>query len=214
VVSKEEAGFDPEEFVRSSLAAVAEPEMIARIRGTWNLLQLTIESHDPMVYASLDFYLGIAVRLAILSEGVVADSICMRYLLPQDVIHRDRLEPQLDARDHVAVHFRTSAGAIHCFTLGMQKFNLPEIEVAGLLDADQAAAEAFMITLCETILLGRPLREGDRVGADADPFEVRVGGFDKALWEGIPVFELLPSTRSTATDALAAWAGEAKLKPR
>src|SRR5688572_11612277 len=56
VVPKEEAGFDPDAFLRSPQAAALPQDMANRIRATWSLLQLTFESHDPMVYPALDFF--------------------------------------------------------------------------------------------------------------------------------------------------------------
>ncbi|RYG49202.1 hypothetical protein EON79_02170, partial [bacterium] len=40
IVSKEEAGFDPEEFARSEFALTLPEEALARLRGTWLLGQL------------------------------------------------------------------------------------------------------------------------------------------------------------------------------
>lgn len=208
VVSKEEAGFDPDTFAMSPLAAFASDELIARLRATWTLVQLTFESHDPMVYPALDFLQDVAYRLADTSEGVVADPICQRYVLPQDLRAVDRLDPKIDARDHVVVHERVRADGIHAYTLGLQKFALPEFEIHGLEDGDHGIVQSFLVALSQLVLLGKFANEGDQIGSKRVPFEAHVGGFDLGLWEGIQVLELLPPTTQSASEALLAWQEE------
>lgn len=208
VVSRDEAGYDPEAFAQSSMALGADPELLARIRGTWNLAQLRYESHDPMVYSALDFLLGVSARLAQLGDGVVADPISRRYMLPQGVFHPGRTDPRIDARDHVSVNFRVRKDGLHAYTLGLQKFNLPEHEILNLLDSDQRLAAAFLTGVAQKILQGDLTRSGDLFGSPSMFFQAREGGFDRALWENMPVFELLPPTAHTATEALQAWAKE------
>jgi hypothetical protein len=205
VLSKEEAGYDPNAFALSPLATNADPELIARMRGTWSLAQLTFESHDAMVYPALDFLLGVCVRLAVLSDGVIADPISFRYLLPDEVFHRDRIDARIDARDHVIVEFRQKPDGLQAFTLGMQKFALPEYEIMGLLDTDRSAATRFLLLICQSVLLGDLTQTGTRYGDPKLSFEARQGGFDRGQWEGIQVLELLPPTSYTATEALRAW---------
>jgi hypothetical protein len=205
VMSKQEANYDPEDFINSPLAVGRENELLVRIRATWTIAQLVFESHDPMVYPALDFFLGVAMRMATLSDGVVADSICMRYLLPEKVIMQDRADIKVDAREHIEVKFELRSDGLHAYTLGMQKFALPEYEILNMFEQDQANAERFLMTLCQTVLLGDLTKMGDQFGAPQALFEARDGGFDSKLWQGIPVFELLPPTTRTPGEALQAW---------
>ncbi len=205
VMSKEEALYDPDTYANSSLAIGRDPELLVRIRATWTIAQLVFESHDPMVYPALDFFLGIAVRMAQLSDGVVADSISQRYQLPEKVLMESRFDPLIDVREHIDIKFELRTDGIHAYTLGMQKFALPEYEIINLLEDDQLDAERFLLTLCQTVLLGDLTTEGDRFGAPKALFEARDGGFDKRLWEGVPVYELLPPTSMTPGEALRAW---------
>jgi len=205
VLSKEEAGYNPEDFVNSPLAIGRDPELVVRIRATWTIAQLVFESHDPGVYPALDFFLGVAVRMATLSDGVVADTISQRYLLPEKVLVKGRFDPLVDVRDHVAVKFELRPDGLHAYTLGMQKFALPEYEILNMVEDDQANAERFLLTLAQSVLLGDLTREGDRFGAPKALFEARDGGFDKNLWQGISVFELLPPTSMTPGEALNRW---------
>jgi hypothetical protein len=208
VLSKDEARYDPDTYALSALASDADPELIARLRATWTLAQFTFESHDPMVYPALDFLLGVCSRLAYLSDGLVADPISQRYMLPNEVFHPNRSDPRIDARDHVSVRFRVRPEGIHAFTLGMQKFALPEYEITGLADADSDIAARFLLVIAQTTLLGNLTQQGSLYGSAKAPFEARTGGFDRGLWEGIDVFELLPPTKFTSSEALAAWWAE------
>ena len=205
VLSRDEAGYDPEAFARSALAIGADPELMARMRGTWTLAQFRYESHDPDVFPSLDFLLGVAMRLAQLGEGVIADPISRRYRLPQQVFARDRIDPRIDARDHIAINFRPGGSDLHAFTLGMQKFNLPEYEIQGIAESDQDLAGRFLIALSQKVLLGDLTKNGEQFGAPKFAFEAREGGLDRGMWEGIPVFELLPPTGTPVGECLRAW---------
>jgi len=210
IMSKEEAGYDPERFVSSSLAVGEDPELVVRIRATWTIAQIAFESYDPSVYPALEFFLGLAVRLATLSEGVVADSICERYLLPEKVFHPNRMHPIIDVRDHVSVKLERRPDGIHAYTLGMQKFVLEEYEIHNLMEEDQETVQLFLLTLCQSVLMGDPTKLGDKFGSPKALFEACGGGFDKGLWEGIEVFELLPPTTKSVSEALSFWAEEVK----
>ena len=93
----------------------------------------------------------------------------------------------------------------------MHKFSLHEYEIHNLYEADQPLAITFLIALVQRVLTGDITEEGDRFGSLKLPFEARVGGFDRSMWEGMPVFELLPPTSSTPGEVMRAWAKEAGL---
>ncbi len=208
VLSKEEAGFDPAVYVRSSLAVGSPPELGARMLATWQLLQLTFESHHAMVYPACDFLLDIAQRLAQLCEGVIADPMSGRYLLPEQLRHIPSTDQRIDARNFVAIQTRELPNGLHVFTAGMRKFALEEYEVEGIEESLLGTMTTLIYSMCQARLLGAPMPSGSRVGAKKAPFELREGGLLKAIWEGIPVFELLPPTGLTASQALREWSRE------
>jgi hypothetical protein len=208
VLGRDEAGFDPDVLSRVPMGSQLPTELVNRVRGTWNLMQLTFESHDPEVYPALDFLLALAIRFAKLSEGVIADAIAQRYLLPEDVLPPFRLDPKVDAREHVSPGFFVASDGGHAFTKGLRKFALPELEMPGLRPSDEQDASRFLLALSQLILLGDLAEPGDRVGASKAQFQVAEGGFDRARWEGIPVFELLPPTTMTSSEALEMWIRE------
>ncbi len=205
VVNKDEAGYDPEAFARSDLAAGADPELMARMRGTWTLAQFRFKSHDPMVFPALQFLLSLCARHAMLSEGVVADPLSQRYLLPEDVIHPTLGNPPIDVRDLVTVKVRGVENGLSAFTLGLQKLALPELEIVGLTELEEENAVRFLFGLAQWVLRGNLLRLGGKVGAPTAPFQIAQGGLDRRQWEGIPCLELLPPTQMTAGEALARW---------
>lgn len=206
VVPKEEAGFDPEAFLRSSHAANIPAEMAARIRSTWTLIQLTFESHDPDVYPSLDFLELVTMRLGLLTDGVVADPICRRYQFPQEIVQPNRADAKVDAREHVVAGFTAGKDGLHAYTLGLQKFNQPEFEIYGVPDGLHPHAQLFLIGLAQAVLEGRLVKAGDTVGTKGADFEARDGGLDRAMWEGIPVLELIPVRGLTVEKILNAMA--------
>jgi hypothetical protein len=205
IVSKEEAGFDPEAFANSDLVKTVSPELVARLRGTWTLGQLSFESHDASVIPSMRFLLGLCARFGALAEGVIADPLSQRYLLPEEVFHPMPEEKELDVRDLISINEASIDGGWTAFTLGLQKFALPEFEMSLLEPSAGDLAGRFFYGLCQGILRGKLPQPGDKVGAARMPFQVAMGGLDRSRWEGIPCFELLPPTGVTAEEALEAW---------
>jgi hypothetical protein len=206
ILSKEEAGFDPESIVGSSIARSFDAEMLARIRATWTLAQMTFESHDPNVYPAIHFHLDIARRLADLTEGVIADPISKRYLMPQQVMRPGTTDAATNILDIAAFSTADRPDGMHAFTLGLQKIALPELEITGLDPSISHLAGEFLLSVAQGELQGKILVSGTRLGASQALFEARQGGHDRALWEGIDVMELLPPTEMSATDALEVWA--------
>lgn len=205
VLSKEEAGFDPAPFLRSNLAAGLDPDLLARISATWTLMQLTFESHDPMVYSSIKFLLEICSRLADLTGGVVADPITRSYLLPHQVFHSPQADPKIDARDVVQVLSKSGTEGNHVYTLGMMKFGIPEIECYQVSDPCVDATRSLLISACQGALLGKIYRLGDRVGNPKMPLQFAPGGLDRGMWEGIECLELIPPPQKTIEECIGAW---------
>jgi hypothetical protein len=198
VLNREESGFDPEAVARHSQSLGLEGEVVARIRATWSVLQFRITAHDPDVYPSLDFILALCLRLGTLCEGVIADPLSERYLLPHQLFRAPRVNPLVDAREHVNVLARGSAAGVHSYTRGMQKFAQPEFELQGLEPGSEVAAERLLIGLAQSVLEGRKIDVGARVGK----FELAHGGLDRGLWEGLACLELVPSRGLTVAQAL------------
>ncbi len=202
IMPRDEAGFDPEPFLRSPIAQSFGDETRTRVAATWHVMQLTFEAFEPSIFPALDFFLLTARRLAELTGGVVADPICQRYLLPEQVICSPRRRPELDAREHIV--FRPTTRREGLYTFGMVKFALPEIELPDVPTSHLLLAESFLLNLCEAILLGNVLEPGAMVG----PFLVAHGGTDLAQWEGIPVYELLPAGKKSVAEELDNWASQ------
>jgi len=205
VLSKEEAGFDPEALAKSPMVADLDPEIVSRIRATWTLAQATFESHDPNVYPALLFHFSILKRLAELTEGAIADPLSKRYLLPQDLLRRHTTDTSTDIFDIATYGTAQRPDGMHAFTLGLQKLSLPELEITGLDPAVARLAGEFLLSVAQGVLQGRLITSGARLGGTDALFEARQGGHDRGLWDGIDVMELLPPTKITATDALEIW---------
>jgi hypothetical protein len=211
VLSKEEANFDPEPYARRAIEQTGQiptevdHERITRIRATWSLIQFTFESHDPMVYPALDFLSDLLTHAATACDGVGADSICRRYRMPTEVRETVRLDPRIDAREHVSVNIaETPSGAV-AYTLGLQKFLIPEFEIVGLHPDAFDSTARFLLALAQTALLGDLPKAGRAYGSSRLPFVAQPGGFDHGRWGGIPVLELLSGAQTTPTEAITAW---------
>lgn len=205
VLSKEEAGFDPEAIARNPIVAELNPEILNRIRATWTIGQATFESHDPNVYPALRFHLALVRRLGELTEAAIADPLSKRYHLPQELLRVGTSDTSVDVLDMVGFGTAHRPDGLHAFTLGLQKIALPELEITSLDPAISHLAGEFLLSVAQGVLRGNLLPSGTRLGSSAALFEVRQGGHDRGLWEGIDVMELLPPTHMTATDALEMW---------
>ncbi|MFQ3586465.1 MAG: hypothetical protein SNJ76_02200 [Fimbriimonadaceae bacterium] len=205
VVSKEEAGYDPEALVRAAASLELSEDLLARIRATWTLIQFSFESHDPMVYPALDFLLAVVGRTGVLTEGAVADPVARRYLLPEQLVSPRPAGQNVCAADHIAVHKVAENGTASVHTLGFQKFALPELEITALAPGSVPLAETVLATIAQKVLEGERLGAGTRIGPRNAMLDVAEGGLDRGRWEGIPVFELLPPRGMSIDDALRAW---------
>jgi hypothetical protein len=205
VMPREEAGFDPSVFARSEVALSWEPELRLRVEATWMILQLTFESYDPEAYPALDFFLSIAQRLAEMCDGVVADPVSQVYRLPQQVFSLRPDDTPIAAADHVQAKTRLHEGSLHAYTLGLIKFDHPEVEVYGVSGANEDGAKRFLIALSQSVLMAARLEPGAVVGVKGNQLKVAVGGLDRGQWDGIPCVELIPAGKGTINEAIEAW---------
>lgn len=205
VLPKEEVGFDPSVLVKSEAAGEWPTELRLRIEATWVLLQVTFESYDPAVYPALDFFLSVAQRLAELTDGTVADPMSQVYRLPEEMVSPRPDSDQVAAADHVQIKARAHEGSWHVHTLGLTKFDRPEIEVYDINEDAKSAAERFMLGLAQAVLTGQVLEPGAQVGATESPLKVATGGLDRALWEGVPCLELLADKDGGQSGSVVEW---------
>ncbi len=205
VLSKEEAGYRPDAFLASAEALDLDPETSQRMQATWTLLQLTFESFDPQVIPAAKFFLAVAERLAVLTEGVVADPISQAYRLPGQVLTPTVQANEIHPADLITVKARISQGSLCFFTLGWQKFDRPEIEMCDVEEGQCQVAIAFLHSVNRNILAGTLLEVGDTVAADSAMFKAAPGGLDQAVWKGVNCLELIPEA-GTVSEGLNRWA--------
>ncbi len=200
VVSKEEAGFDPDIAARQMTGELSE-ETIARLQSTWTLLQLTVESHDPAVAPTVSFMLDIARRAGQLTHGLVGDPLARRYLLPEQV---PVVIDKIPADAAVSINPRKTPEGISVCTLGMSKFGLPEFEISGVGESMQGAAAELLLSAAQHVLDNGPVDVGDELGAKGASFQVTHGGLDRGYWEGVACYDLV-SVEGETDEALQAW---------
>ena len=193
VVDPEKAGFDPLIYTESADAANASPEVISRVKGAWTMTQLNVETYDPGVYHSMRIMMRLAKRIGEMSVGVIADPISQRYQLPDDFYNENFDDEPLRPQELVEIHQDPSESGLKLYTLGLQKIDLPELELDGVDPSDIRLGVRFLLRTVKLILSGKPLELDDKLGSKDVHFQVASGGFNRKLWEGIPVFELIPS---------------------
>ncbi len=111
---------------------------------------------------------------------------------------RPRRPPGGRARPRVCQHSRSPEREFitlrsACKDSASRSWNFPDCRTAR-----RVRGGTVLLVLCQRVPARKLHSSGERFG----PFEVREGGFDRGLWEGVPVLELLPPTAMTAGDAL------------
>jgi hypothetical protein len=207
VVSKEEAGFSPDAFLRSDLALALGEEAQARMRATWTLMQLTFESYDPAVHPAVRLMYAVADRMALLSGGLVADPVSQVYKMPGSLLS-DVPAEGFAIQDFVAIQSAAHGDQFGLYTLGMQKFGLPEFEIWGVDESMAQSAARLLLGLGQGVLRGKPLNAGDSVGSKLAAFRLAEGGLDRGRWEGVSVLEVLCEENEDINAVLARWESE------
>lgn len=205
VMPKQEAGFDPQGFVQSPAAKSMDPEILHRIGATWMLVQLTFESYDPAGYPALDFFISVAKRLAELTDGVIADPVSQTYRLPESLVATKPEGVRVLAPEHIDVKVRPLEGGLHMYTLGLSKFDHPEIEMYGLSPTVQSGAARFLYGLAQAVLQGSKVELGLEVGEEGNKLKVTHGGLEESVWAKATCFELIPSGNRKIDEAIIAW---------
>ncbi len=208
VVPRDEAGFNPETFLKSEAGSRLKPEMAKRIRATWTIVQLAFEAHDPSVFPSLDFIAAVARRMAELTDGVVADPMAQRYRAPEEMETKRPQGAPVWAPDLVSLGERLVDGRRHLYTVGMRKLALPEFEIYGVEPECVAMAERLLLGICQTTLLVNGPEVGELVGNPSAPLRVATGGLDRAIWEGVPCLELIAEKGTDVNEAVRAWSSD------
>lgn len=201
VIPRDEVQFDPEPYLRLEVGVAKGPDFAARMRSTWSIIQLTFESHDPMVYPALDFLLDVTKRLGDLTQGIIADPLSQAYRLPEELRAPDPPDAPVDVRNFVQILTRGSS----TYTMGLIKFAQPELEITGLDQSLLPDAHSFLLGLSHSILLGKVLTLGAKVGSARAPFQVCEGGLDKRYWDGIDAYELIPAGNNSVAQCFEAW---------
>lgn len=205
VVSKEEAGFDPDLVLNSPLTETLDPEIRSGIAGTWSLLQLTLESYDPAAYPAVDFLLRVAQRLAELTDGTVADAVSLVYRTAAQVRVDTPPEQPLAIQNVVATHAKQSGDDWLVVTSGLAKIGHAEVEIRGIAEDNVPIAEHFLAGVALTLWKGAKLEIGAQMGEPGNTFSVVPGGADRPLGTDRLVWGLSPDSGSDPNPALRAW---------
>lgn len=206
VMPPDEAGFDPNILSRHLEQLGLSQESLSRVQASWNMVQLSFESHDPDVFPAVILMLALARRLATLVGGIVADPLAEKYRMPDEVLRPGILGLPFHVRDVMSPHLKPcSDGNVYVYTRGMHKFGLPEWEIDHVPKSHANIAAHLTEVLCSMLLQKTHFTLGDGVGSREAPLIIASGGLDRALWEGIPCFELIPDKEKTIQECLEAY---------
>jgi hypothetical protein len=175
----EESGVAPDRLAQAAQLSFI-PEWI---------FQFTFRSHDPEVVPAVEFLLELVNRLGLLVNGVVADPICQRYIDPVKVFVQPRSSTQVNVIEHVVIMKRAYASGVAWYTLGLQKFALPEFEIVTTAGVSEAVITPILVEASQNALQGKSFADGLRLVVGGVAVTVKQGGFD-AVWNGLPVWEL------------------------
>lgn len=200
VMGRDETSFD----INATAAEIegSSQEAAVRLRASWMFVQFSFESFDPAVWPAVDFLLSVVKRLGQLTEGVVADALSQKYLLPEELILPREPNEKFNIVEVVDVQTIVDGGELAAMTRGMQKFGLPEFEFTGLRPDLQEKARTLLLSVALERLNGTDIKPGNLIGKPPVSFVVAEGGLDRARWGGTPALELLPE-KGDLSDAVA-----------
>ena len=178
VMEARESGVDPH-TISSAIGLAFVP--------LW-LLQFTFESHDADVVPAVEFLLDLVNRIGLLTQGIIADPLSRRYLLPAEVFVQPRIPGILQPAEHISIVLRTNGSAI---SLGMQKFGLPEFEIRNVAEDGLEGAGRMILSAAVLVFGGGKFSDGLRLEIDGTAVTIRTGGSDPS-WLGLPVWEIDP----------------------
>ncbi len=196
-----ESGFDPEVLIKSPHALKFSPDVITTIRSTWHVAQLNFEAFDPKIAPALDLYLNVAERLALLTDGIIADPISHRYLQPDSLQKPGKSPGEIPVVEHVSTAINPSLNQV--FTRGLIKFAMPEHEILDVPEPMVEVAERFLLGVAQAALNGKPPELGISAGAPGTFLTCAMTR--QRSWEGMPVYEWIPAPGTTLIECLTAW---------
>lgn len=211
VLPKEQAGFDPALSVPSLIAQGLDDAIINRVKSTWMVIQMTFESFDPGVHPAIQLMLASVQSLGKATDGVVADPISQVYKLPENSFTTPLDGWLTDVRDLVSIKSRPLKDGLHIYTLGMQKFSLPELEITRVDPSAAELAAKFCLGFIQNILRGEQPVLGASVGVGNEKLKISHGGLDRDLWQGLPVYELIPEGSESVNTILRRWASDVNI---
>ncbi|MCH8273886.1 MAG: hypothetical protein IH851_03770 [Armatimonadetes bacterium] len=180
-------------------------ERLRRAEEAEHLLNLMFEGYSSEVYPAVQFMLDVARRLALLTEGLVADPQAETYRLPDEMRAPGRMDPRIDFRDIGAVKLIRLKDGWWVSTRGLSKFNLAEYEMFGIGDDLRETAAKMVIAAAQQALIGVPMKPGETAFAPDQPLEVVEGTREREQWGDRPALEFLDRGRSGASQGADAW---------
>lgn len=166
---------------------------------------LTFRGYDEDVYPTIRFFLSVAIRLAALTNGIVADPLAECYRMPETWIPPAPRNEPLDFREVARVRAEAMPDGVWVSTRGLSKFNLPEYEMYGLPEPLVSSAAVMVASAGQQSLFGIPIRVGESAFATAQKLLAVQGTRNRAAWGDRNAIELRDSDGDGAAKGVEAW---------
>ncbi|MFN8140203.1 MAG: hypothetical protein U0R49_10440 [Fimbriimonadales bacterium] len=179
-------------------------DKLKRAQNAQYIINLVIKAFSPELYPSVRFYLDCAARIALLTEGVIADPLSELYRLPNEMNVAQKLDERIDFREVARVKLIRLEDGIWSSTRGLTKFNLPEFEMYGIPENLADIAANMIASAGQQALIGIPMKSGETAFAPDAPLTVFEGTKMRQEWADRPTLEFRSDNGGVAK-AVDAW---------
>lgn len=186
------SGFRLPDDAASQAMVNLDGERLQRAQRSSSLANLVIKGHSHEVYDSIRFFLDVASRVALLTDGVVADPLAETYRLPDELKQASPLDSRIDFRDVGSIKAVRDDDGVWVSTRGMAKFNLPEYEIYGVADSDVTRMGEMLVLSGQEALLGSPVPLGVALSTPFGVFQASPGTRNRHIWVDRPAVTLSP----------------------
>ncbi len=129
VMPIDECDIDINAIAAEQAAIGVDFEALSRLRAAWFVTQFSFESYDPQIFASIRFLYRLTDRLAELTNGIIADPLAQRYVMPGSLFRESYDEDPLHPHELISIAELPGKDGPRLRTLGMAKFDHPDFAV-------------------------------------------------------------------------------------
>jgi hypothetical protein len=182
---------------------LTEPEAERRWREAASEVVLELGRSDKPVGPNIAVGMNLADAIAEAAEGVIADPVAQRLVLPGEWRAKEKL-PGFDPSEHLTLHVVEDGEAFWVHTHGLLKFGRAELELFDVPRDRHDEAVTLLLGIAAYAIDGPALLPGHTVGALDARLRAYRGTRERDHWQDTPVLELRGDGVATG-EALAIW---------